>query len=277
MATRGEASRGHDPCYQETRARLGTRQYGALYQCLSYLNLVLVVGQWTAAGDAGRTGGIGTGGCDCLAGDGGLGSGSPVRLVVDRIQAYPGRPGANHGGAVDHGEVNRLSYGELDEGALDAGGRGGYIYLGDNLARSQGGRAGYHHIPELLGRDGALVGHDTGVHGHQGRRRVRAIDGEARLNHAEDGVVAVVAGDGVAGGAALADAEVVVIRVAEEPAADHLADVAADGAHLPEVGRSRPGGGLRQSSVFGFTRLEVAMSARTVMAPILSMPPDSVI
>jgi len=57
---------------------------------------------------------------------------------------------------------------------------------------------------------------------------------------AKDGMVTIVSNDGVAHIATLPDTVKSVFLFAEIPATDKLAEITADGAHRPDMGRSRP-------------------------------------
>jgi hypothetical protein len=75
------------------------------------------------------------------------------------------------------------------------------------------------------------------------------MHGDALIDGAEYGVIAVVARHGEALIAALADAVEAVFRFAEVPAAVQLRDIAAYGRHIADMGSAYPGGSLGQGSV----------------------------
>ena len=84
--------------------------------------------------------------------------------------------------------------------------------------------------------DGARRGDDFGVERNQGDADIGRTDGNAAVHGAEDGMVlAVIAGKRKAGlPLDLAQAREIVVLVPVVGAADGLADVAADGAHVAQ-------------------------------------------
>ena len=100
-------------------------------------------------------------------------------------------------------------------------------------------------------------GHVALADARQVRRYVDAVgtalgaagEGVLHLGLAEDGVVARVSGEGVAGVAALAQAVEEVVGHPVVPAAVVLADIPGHGAHLPDMGRGRPCRRLGQRGV----------------------------
>ena len=127
----------------------------------------------------------------------------------------------------------------------------GYLDLGDDLIIVEDGCLGHGYLEEVLcldGPPGCLYG---GIEGDQGRSRIAGMDRIAALLHAaaEDGVIPVVSVDGIAPSAAFSEAGKAVVLVTVVPAPDILADVAADRAHLPQVGGGGPARGLCQGRV----------------------------
>ena len=159
--------------------------------------------------------------------------------------------GCSHS-AVHHGEVDGLAQGELLKRALLGLGHAELLHHFPVLQHVGAVAVG---AEELLGGNLALGGDHRGAQGHERRRRVVRGHGEAAVVVAEDGVVAVVADAGRAGGAALAPAVEAVVGHAEVPAAVHLADVAADRAHVADGGRRHTSRRLSQRRGIGLHQL----------------------
>ena len=110
--------------------------------------------------------------------------------------------------------------------------------------------SGLPHLPELFRFDLALGGHNRGIQGNQGRGGVAGVHRQALVFRAENRVIAVVPGHGIAGWPAFTHAVVeAVLRFAEIPATMQLGDVAADGPHVADMRTGHSAGRLRQGGV----------------------------
>jgi hypothetical protein len=117
----------------------------SLYESFGNLYLVLIArvgaigGHSHSLADGGCAGSFGGSVADSLSLDGIFSRGGAVRNAVNGVEAYSGVSAADSHCAIDDGEVDGLSQGELEEGALGAFRRSRYLYLGDDLTGFQYG------------------------------------------------------------------------------------------------------------------------------------------
>src|SRR4030043_19597 len=143
---------------------------------------------------------------DRLSGNSSLRLCRPVGSGRHRIKADPGAAPSYHNGTVDNGEIDGFPYGKFQERAFRSCRRRGYLNLPDDLIDLKDRIARFLDIKEILSLDRPAVGDHPGIEGDEGGGNIAGMHGDALVDGAEYGVIAVVARHGEALIASLADA-----------------------------------------------------------------------